>query len=288
MTVGGRGAACLHVERGRRRRAAVWAALTLVCWLASRFPGGAAGAEAPRLQGSLTVFAAASLTEAFRDMAAQLEATHPGVAIRLNFAGSPTLRAQLAQGARADVFAAADEPTMQGALRDGTIAGEPRIFAHNLLVVIVPASHPAGVDALQDLAKPGLKLVLAHRDVPVGGYARQALAKMSRDGAFGRDFAERVLATLASEETNVKQVVAKVQLGEADAGIVYATDITPAARGTLRVIDIPRAFNVVARYPIAVVEGARNPAAAQAFIDYVLSPAGQAILQRHGFLVPGS
>jgi molybdate transport system substrate-binding protein len=238
----------------------------------------------PRLQGQLTVFTAASLTEAFQEMAATLERGNPGTKVTFNFAGSPTLRTQLAQGARADVFASADEPNMQGAQQDGTIAGEPRIFARNWLVVIVPASNPAGIATLQDLAKPGLKLVLARKEVPVGNYARQSLDKMSQDAAFPRDFATRVLANLVSEETNVKQVVTKVQLGEADAGIVYASDVTPTVREALRVLSIPESLNVVARYPIAAVKDAANAAGARTFIDYVLSSAGQAILTRHGFL----
>jgi molybdate transport system substrate-binding protein len=137
---------------------------------------------------------------------------------------------------------------------------------------------------LQDLAKPGVKLVLTNKEVPVGNYSRQALAKMSQDAAFGSDFATRVLANLVSEETNVKQVVAKVQLGEADAGIVYSSDVTPAVRGAVKVLAIPEPFNVIAQYPIAVVRDAPNAAGARAFIDYVLSPAGQAILTKHGFL----
>ena len=249
---------------------------------------GATASEMPRLQGELTIFAAASLTDAFKEMAAQIEPANPGTKLTFNFAGSPTLRTQLAQGARADVFAAADEPNMSRAEQDGTINGAPRIFARNLLVVVVPANNPAGINTLQDLAKPQLKLVLTHKDVPVGNYARQALEKMRQDSAFGDDFTKRVLANLVSEETNVKQVASKVQLGEADAGIAYSTDVTPAIRPAVQVIDIPPEFNVIAKYPIAVVKGTRHETGARAFIEYVLSPAGQAILARHGFLVAGS
>jgi molybdate transport system substrate-binding protein len=249
---------------------------------------GATAAEVPRIQGELTVFTAASLTDAFKEIAAQIERANPGTKLTFNFAGSPTLRTQLAQGARADVFASADEPNMYGAERDGTISGEPQIFARNLLVVVVPANNPAGINTPQDLAKPKLKLVLTNKDVPVGNYARQALDKMSRDPAFGKDFSTRVLANLVSEETNVKQVASKVQLGEADAGIVYSTDVTPAIGSAVRVIPIPPEFNVIAKYPIAAVKGARNALGARAFIEYVLSPAGQAILARYGFLVAGS
>jgi molybdate transport system substrate-binding protein len=243
-----------------------------------------ATAEVPRIQGPLTIFTAASLTDAFQEMGAIIEQGNAGTQVIFNFAGSPTLRTQLAQGARADVFASADEPTMQGAQKEGTIASEPRIFARNRLVAIVPAANPAQVTRLQDLAKSGVKLVLTTKEVPVGNYSRQALTKMSQDAAFGPEFATRVLANLVSEEANVKQVVAKVQLGEAHAGIVYASDITPAVRGAVQVLAIPDPFNVIAHYPIAVVNGAPNAAGARAFIDYVLSPAGQSILTKHGFL----
>jgi molybdate transport system substrate-binding protein len=249
---------------------------------------GATAAEVWRIQGLLTIFSAASLSDAFKEMATRIEQANPGTKLTFNFAGSSTLRTQLAQGARADVFASADEPNMLGAEQDGTISGAARIFVRNLLVVIVPISNPAGIDTLQDLAKAKLKLVLANKDVPVGHYARQTLEKMSQDPAFGTDFSARVLANLVSAETNVKQVASKVQLGEADAGIVYSTDVTPAMRSAVKVIPMPSEFNVIAKYPIAVVQGARNESGARAFIAYVLSPAGQAILARHGFLVAGA
>ena len=260
----------------------------LVVGLLVALSGGATAAEVPRIQGELTIFGAASLTEASKEMAAQIEQANPGTKLTFNFAGSPTLRTQLAQGARADVFASADELNMEGAEKDGTIHGKPQIFARNLLVVIVPANNPAGINTLQDLAKAKLKLVLTNKDVPAGNYARQALEKMSQDPAFGKDFSPHVLSNLVSEETNVKQVASKVQLGEADAGIVYSTDVTPVIRSTVRVIHIPPEFNVIAKYPIATVKGTRNESGARAFIEYVLSPAGQANLARHGFLVAGS
>jgi molybdate transport system substrate-binding protein len=276
-----------NMQRRQEGHASWLMALVLAVALMVAAGVGATASEMPRLQGELTIFTAASLTDAFKEMAAQIEQANPGTKLTFNFAGSPTLRTQLAQGARADVFASADEPNMSGAEQDGTIGGEPQIFARNLLVVVVPAKNPAGIHTLHDLAKAKLKLVLTNKDVPVGNYARQALEKLSQDPRYGPDFAKRVLANLVSEETNVKQVASKVQLGEADAGIVYSTDVTPALRAAVRVIQIPPEFNVIAKYPIAVVKGAHNEAGAQAFIAYVLSPAGQAILARHGFLVSG-
>jgi|DewCreStandDraft_5_1066085.scaffolds.fasta_scaffold00469_13 molybdate transport system substrate-binding protein len=248
----------------------------------------AGSAAAARLQGQVTVFAAASLTDVFTEIGTALERANPGTKIVFNFAGSPALRTQLEQGARADVFASADEPTMDAVDRQGLLAGPPRLFALNRLVVIVPAQNPGAIERLQDLARPGLKLVLARSDVPVGAYARQALARMSQDPAFGTTFAERVLANVVSEEPNVRQVVTKVQLGEADAGIVYATDASAGVREAVRSIPLPDQFNVIARYPIAVVKNAPNEPGARAFVDYVLSPAGQAILAKHGFLPPTS
>jgi molybdate transport system substrate-binding protein len=268
-----------------RHSLAIVAAILISSLLA--ISGRAAVSDARRIQSELTIFTAASLTDAFKEMAASIEQANPGTKLTFNFAGSPTLRTQLAQGARADAFASADEPNMYAAERDGTITGEPRIFVHNRLVV-VPANNLAGIKTLQDLAKPKIKLVLTNKDVPVGNYARQALEKMSQDPAFGSAFPKRVLANLMSEETNAKQVASKGQLGEADAGIIYSTDVTPAIRLAVKVLDLPPEFNIIAKYPIAVVKGTRNEVGARTFIEYVLSPAGQSLLERYGFLVAGS
>lgn len=273
--------------RGGRDAGRLIVCILALVWLMLGL-GDATASDVRRIQGELTIFAAASLTDVFQEMAARIEQANPGTRLNFNFAGSPTLRSQLAQGARADVFAAADEPTVDAAVQDGTISGTPCTFARNLLVVIVPVNNPVSINTLQDLSRPRIKLVLANKAVPAGHYARQALEKMGQNPAFGQDFTRRVLANLVSEEMNVKQVASKVQLGEADAGIVYATDITPPLRAAVQVLAIPPEFNVIAKYPIAVVQGARNESGARAFIDYVLSPTGQMILERHGFLVAGS
>ncbi len=241
-------------------------------------------AAAPKIDGTVTVFAAASLTDAFNEMGKALETANPGVKVAFNFAGSQKLRTQLQQGARADVFVSANEKQMQSAQEDGTIASDPKIFVHNKLVVIVPVQNEAGINELKDLAKPGIKLVFAQKDVPVGGYSREILDKMSQDPAYGSDFATKVLANLVSDETDVKAVVSKVQLGEADAGIVYSSDVTPAVRDAVKVIDIPDQFNVIANYPIATAKDGENATGGQAFIDYVLSAAGQETLKKHGFI----
>lgn len=242
----------------------------------------------PKAQGSqsqteLVIFAASSLLEVFREIGSQFEQQHPGVHLRYNFAGSAQLVAQLSQGAQASVVALADTRNMRQAEQQGVIAGEPIIFARNRLILIVPAHNPAGIATLADLARPGVKVVLAHDNVPIGHYARRVLEKASQNPSYGADFAQRVLANLVSEEVNVKQVVAKIQLGEADAALVYATDITPAVRQEVQIIELPQEFNVVTCYPIALVAGARNPELARAFIDHVLSSEGQEILARYGF-----
>jgi molybdate transport system substrate-binding protein len=248
-------------------------------------PGGpAARGAAAAIQGNLTVFAAASLTDAFKTTKADVEAANSSTRITINFAGSPTLRTQLAQGARADVFASADTATMDGATSDGSIAGQPSIFAHNKLTVVLPAQHPK-ITTLQDLAKPGTKIVIEQVAVPAGNYSRQALAKMSKETSFGADFGAKVLANVVSEEPDVKSVLSRIQLGEADAGMLYVSDVAaPAVKDQVKTLAIPDQFNVIADYPLAVVKNAPNPTGARAFIDYVLGPAGQATLGKSGLI----
>jgi molybdate transport system substrate-binding protein len=240
----------------------------------------------PRLSGELTVFAASSLTEVFTEIAQGFEAAQPGLRVTLSFGGSPQLRTQIEQGARADVFAAANVEQMDLAVRNGVVAGTPRLFAGNRLAVVVPRDTAGRVQTLADLARPGLKIVLAQRDVPVGAYAREVIQKLAAEPGASPDYAERVLRNVVSEEPNVRQVLAKVQLGEADAAIVYTTDVTPATASAVRQLPVPDGANVVARYPIARIAGSSNADAAEAFIAYVLSPAGQESLKRSGFLPP--
>ena len=240
----------------------------------------------PLRAGTLRVFAAASLTDAFGEIATAFSAAHPGVDVTYNFGGSPTLRTQLEQGARADVLAVADQATMQAALDKQLVIDRGTTFANNRLVIIVPASNPAKITTPADLARPGVKLVLALAGVPAGTYARQSLAKMELDPAFGAGFEDHVLANVVSEEPNVKAVVTKVQLGEADAGIVYVTDVTPGVVADVGTITLPDAYNVTAAYPIAVTRDAARPDIADAFIRFVLSTEGQAILRKYAFLPP--
>lgn len=240
----------------------------------AEFPGGG---------GDLTVFAAASLTDSFTAIKETLEAANPGLTITFNFAGSQALVTQLNEGAGADVFASASAAQMRAAVEGGVIAGDPTVFTRNRLALVVPKENPAGLQSLADLAKEGVKLVLAQPEVPVGQYAREAICKAGADTAtFGEGFVDKVTANIVSEEDNVKSVLTKVQLGEADAGIVYTTDIRAEVAGEVMLIEIPAAVNVIATYPIAPVEGGNTELAA-AFIAYVLGPDGQAMLQQFGF-----
>jgi molybdate transport system substrate-binding protein len=235
--------------------------------------------------GEVTVFAASSLTDAFNQIGAGFQKANPGAKVIFDFAASSTLRTQLQQGAKADVFASADQPTMDGARSDGSLDGPDQLFAKNKLVVIFPKSNPGKISTIQDLSKPGLKIVLTDKGVPIGAYARRALDKLSADPTFGPGFSQKVLSNLKSDEANVRAVVSKVQLGEADAAITYATDITPSVAKDVQSILIPDQFNIIATYPIAVVTGAANNAGAHAFIAYVRSPAGQAVLKQDNFIL---
>lgn len=237
---------------------------------------GQAGAAGER---ELVVFAAASLRDAFEALAGEFRRAHPGVALSFNFAGSQELRTQIEHGAPADVFASADAQHM------GVLAGQGLVrpavrFARNRLVVIVPAGA-TGVRRLQDLPA-ARRIVIGSPDVPIGRYTRQMLARAT---AAWPGFEQEVMARVASQELNVRQIVAKISLGEGDAGIVYRTDAA-AAPGKIDVIAIPAEIDVMAEYPIAVLARARHPALAQAWVEFVQSPAGQAVLVRAGFEPP--
>lgn len=234
---------------------------------------------------SLTVYAAASLTGAFKEIGKDFEAVNPGVKIAFSFAGSQILRIQLEQGAIADVFASADHKNMDLLVADHLIVPNSyQDFATNKLIVILPAMNSSNIQKIEDLAKPNLKLILADSSVPAGNYARQILTKMSSNPNYGSDFSEKVLANVVSNETDVKQVVAKVELGEADAGIAYVSDTF--ATPNLMTISIPDEYNVIAKFPIAVLTNSHDSKSAEAFISYILSPTGQSVLSKWGFSEP--
>ncbi|MFN8457629.1 MAG: molybdate ABC transporter substrate-binding protein [Anaerolineae bacterium] len=242
-------------------------------------------AMAPLQPTSLTVFAAASLTDAFNEIGQKFTAEHPGLTFTFNFAGSQQLAQQLGQAAPADVFASANKKQMDVAIEAGrVISGTQKTFVRNRLVVIYPKDNPAGLTQLQDLTKPGLKLILAAKEVPVGQYSLDFLTKAITDTVFTPTYMDEVLKNVVSYEDNVKSVLAKVSLGEGDAGIVYTSDITGEGADKVGRLDIPDNLNTLATYPIAVVSDSANATQAQAFVDYVLSPVGQEILKNYGFI----
>jgi molybdate transport system substrate-binding protein len=229
---------------------------------------------------TLTVFAAASLTDAFTEIGAAFDAAHPGITTTFNFAGSQALRTQIEEGAPVDVFASASGKEMDTLVTGAFVAADvAQVFLANKLIVILPADNPAALEKLEDLANPGIKIVLAAEEVPVGKYARQVLDLM--DASFGAGLKDKVLANVVSNEDNVKQVIAKVQLGEADAGIVYVSDVVAAPE--LKSIEIPNGLNVIASYPIAPLAESANAELAAQFVEYVLSEEGQGILAKWGF-----
>jgi molybdate transport system substrate-binding protein len=260
-------------------------------------PSGSLASPSPALQSptsavqqtaaaeTLTVFAAASLTSAFQIIGRDFEAANPGTSLAFNFAGSQQLAQQIAQGAPADVFASANTAQMNVVIQSGqVISGAARTFARNRLVVIYPQANPAGLAKLQDLARPGLKLILADKSVPVGAYAMDFLAKASKSPDFTPTFSPTVLANVVSYENDVKAVLSKVALGEADAGIVYTTDAASDTSNAVGRLDIPDPLNTLATYPIAAIKGSPNAHLAAKFVDYVLSTAGQAVLAKFGFI----
>jgi len=244
----------------------------------------AEGAATSAGGGMLTVFAAASLTEAFTKIGQQFDAAN-GSQTTFNFAGSQQLAQQLAQGAPADVFASANTREMNVAIEAGeVISGTQRTFVRNRLVVVHPADNPAGLQSLGDLTKPGVKIVLAAKEVPVGQYSLDFLAKASESGQFTAAYSETVLANVVSYEENVRAVLSKVALGEADAGIVYTSDVAQNTADQVGRISIPDDLNTLASYPITPVASSQDPDLAQRFVEYVLSPDGQQILTEYGFV----
>ncbi|MCH6229937.1 molybdate ABC transporter substrate-binding protein [Microbacterium sp. CFH 31415] len=232
----------------------------------------APGVAAPELSGELTIFAAASLRAAFDELAMKFEQRHTSVEVLpISYDGSSTLATQLIEGAPADVFASADEANMQKIV-DAGLADEPRLFASNTLVIAVPAGNPGGVTEIDDLAADALTVVLCAPEVPCGAVSAILLER------------NEVVVTPASLEQNVTGVLTKVAAGEADAGLVYVTD----ARGEPRVeaVDAEGAADVVNRYPVAALTEAGNPPAAAAFVEFVLSGEGRAVLDELGFGAP--
>ncbi|NYE19342.1 molybdate ABC transporter substrate-binding protein [Microbacterium immunditiarum] len=226
----------------------------------------------PAFEGELTIFAAASLKSAFDELAVAFEAANPGVdVLPIVYDGSSTLVAQLIEGASADVFASADENNMQKSV-DAGLAADPQLFATNTLVVAVPEGNPGGVEDLSDLADDGITVVLCAPEVPCGAASQRLLESAG------------VSVSPASYEQNVTAVLTKVAAGEADAGLVYATDVK--ADPDVDSFVPEGAADVVNQYPIVALDDAANPEAAAAFVAFVLGPEGQAVLAEHGFGAP--
>ena len=270
------------------------AALLLWLFACGGGPSAANGAAEPANR-ELIVFAAASLANLFPQVATAFQRQQPGVSVKFNFAGSQRLRTQLEHGARADVFASADQDQMELAMASGLLSGEPVPFASNRMVVIVPREDrhegPVGritVRSLEDLALPEVKLVVALPGVPAGKYALEAIQRLGNSGnGFPSDYSQRVRANVVSQEPNVRGVVQKVVLNEVDAGVVYQTDArVEHVASKVTAIQIPDWANPSALYPIGVLRDAAEPDLAGAFVDFLRSTEGRLILRGHGFGTP--
>ena len=233
----------------------------------------AAGPGGDGLEGTVLVSAAASLGNAFADIEAAFEELHPRVDVVLNLGASSTLREQILEGAPADVFASANQSNMAMLVERGDVAGEPTVFAHNLLQIVVPAGNPGGVAGLADFGREELLIGLCAEGAPCGEGARTALHNAG------------VTPALDTAEPDVRALITKIEAGELDAAITYLTDVF-AAGGSVDGVEIPEDVNVIAEYPIAPLAGSKNPDAAAAFVDFVLSRDGQAILAEYGFGSP--
>ncbi|HEX8940316.1 MAG TPA: molybdate ABC transporter substrate-binding protein [Candidatus Limnocylindrales bacterium] len=255
--------------------------------------GTGAGSPAPASSGGtpnaadreLTVYAAASLTDVLKAAALRFEAAHPGVRLVVSTDASSALRAKIEQGAPADVFLSADTKNAQ-ALADEQLASAPVAFARNLLTIVVPVANPAAITSPADLARPGVRIVAAGPAVPITRYADEVVARLAALPGYPTGFAAAVARNVVSQEDNVRAVLAKVELGEADAAIVYVTDARSSSKvGT---IALPAVANVPATYAGDVVSTSSHPADARAFLDWLAGPDGQAVLAGFGFQPPGA
>jgi molybdate transport system substrate-binding protein len=256
--------------RARRRTAVLAAALLPALSLTGC---GSSGSASGRETGTLTVLAASSLTEAFTTIARDFEREHPRTHVRLSFDSSATLAEQVDQGAPADVLATADQETMRTVVAAGNTAGRPTVFATNHLVLAVPKGDPAHIRRFRDIARPGVEYVVCVTSAPCGKLAAKVLA------------ASGITAEPASEEVDVKAVLTKVRLDEADAGLVYASDIVTAG-DQVEQVDVPTAHQNLNTYPIAALSGAAKPALARAWVRLVTSGTGRKVLAHDGFGAP--
>ena len=232
---------------------------------------------------TLTIFAASSLTDVFNNLSTEFEAQHPNIEVQMQYAGSAQLAIQITQGAPVDIFASANAQQMQVVTDDKLTQGTPMIFAHNQLVLIVPRDNPAGIQEFQDIGQRDLSIVTAIEGVPIRDYTDILLDNLAEGGDYGADFQRGFYANIRSEETNVRQIVLKIALGEADTAIVYRTDITAEVDDLLQIIEIPQAFAPQPMYLISIINTGGNSALAQEFLDFTMSEQGQTILEKYGF-----
>jgi molybdate transport system substrate-binding protein len=232
----------------------------------------------------LTVFAAASLTGAITDIAKAYEVVHPDTKIVLNFDNAATLRTQIEQGAHADLFLSANTKHMTALQGEGLIINNSvKIFTKNKLALLIPKENRANITGLSDLATPGIRLVMGTKDAPFGDYTRQALGKIANDTDFGPAYRDAVMRNLISEEPTVPSLVAKLRIGEADAGIAFASDVSESDRALVTSIPIPDRYNVIASYPLGIVQESKVKDQAATFARFITSAEGNAILTRYGF-----
>ncbi len=259
-----------------------WAWLCIVLFLTGCTTQAETGSKQKAIgKTTLTVFAAASLNDAFEEIAAEFEQLNPDIEIALNLAGSQQLAQQIKLGAPADVFASANLAQMEVAIASGRINQMKAIgFVQNRLTVVMPAANPANLNCLKDLAQPGLSVIMASEAVPIGRYTQEVLNNAST--VYGRQFSSQVMDNVVSYEQNVRAILTKISLGEADAGIIYASDLTDNA--TVKSIPIPDSLNTVAEYPIAALSDSNVPSQANAFIEFVNTSQAQSILKRLGFI----
>jgi len=268
--------------RGPRRRhpalftvvCAAIAALVLAACSSSTSTPSASSSGSGKVSGTVVVFAATSLTDAFNKIGAQFEKAHPGVTVKFNYNGSSSLATSITQGAPADVFASAAPANMKTVTDAGDAAGTPQVFTRNTGEIMVEKGNPKKITSVKDLANPAIKVAVCAPEVPCGAVATAIFKNAG------------VTVKPVSEETNVGGVVTKVTLGEVDAGIVYVTDVKES-EGKAIGVPIPASQNDITEYPIAQVKGAPNATGAKAFISYVLGPDGQKVLASFGFLPPG-
>jgi molybdate transport system substrate-binding protein len=266
------------------KRLLIAVAISLVIISACSRDLSPSGSSPDTSEDTLTVLAAASLTEAFQELGERFEAQHPGTNVVFNFAGSQQLAQQLAQGAPGDVFASANQIQMQNAITARRVdPDQDTVMVGNRLAIVYPPDNPAGIRRMLDLARPGIKLVLGDEAVPIGGYSLEFLEKASQDAAFGAQFTDAVTSNVVSFEQSVRAVLNKVILGEADAGIVYSSDVNDAGSIGVSVLLIPDQLNVNASYFIAPITDSVKSELAEAFISFVISIEGQDILAKYGF-----